>query len=77
MLNINILTCSMLRYSTHAPNHKPLLHCILISDEDTYLIPTSYSFPKLRQIYRAHAVKCKHLHHCTESLKRDIIELFS
>ena len=50
---------------------------LLISDEDTYLIPTSYSFPKLRQIYRAHAVKCKHLHHCTESLKRDIIELFS
>ena len=44
MLNINILTCSMLRYSTHASNHEPLLHCILISDEDTYLNTTSYSF---------------------------------
>ena len=39
------------------------IYSILILDEDTYLITTSYSVPKMR--YRAHAQICKPLLHST------------
>ena len=45
--------------------------CITILNEYTYLITTSYSFPKLR--YRAPAKNCKPLLHCKESIKRNDI----
>ena len=44
-----------------------------MTDEDTCLIRTSYSVPKLR--YRAHVQKCAPPLHCTESLEHEDFEI--
>ena len=49
--------------------------CLWMPEEHNRLILTSRHVPKLR--YRAHAIKCKPLLHCTESFKHVDIEIFN
>ena len=48
--------------------------CLWMLEELSYLILTFWRVPTL--IYRAHAQNCKPLLDCTESLKRNDIEIF-
>ena len=48
--------------------------CLWMLEENSCLILTCKHVPT--QIYRANAQKCKPLLHCTESLKRNDIEIF-